>query len=62
MNFKEWHNKQLSGDPDTCPHKDWEKVAWNAAIDEAIKLKRKYDFSAGEVNSRHFIEQLEGLK
>lgn len=38
MNFEEWHDKQLNGDPDTCPHKDWERFAWDAALEEAAKV------------------------
>ena len=29
--FEEWHDQQLNGDPDNCPHKEWEFHAWQAA-------------------------------
>ena len=32
MTFDEWHQKQLDGDTDNCPHEAWERTAWDAAI------------------------------
>lgn len=32
MTFDEWHQKQLNGDADNCPHEAWERKAWDAAI------------------------------
>lgn len=38
--FEEWHSSQTheAYDHRDCPHIEWEKYAWNAAIDEAVNL------------------------
>jgi hypothetical protein len=28
--FEKWHDERLAGDPDNCPHKEWEWEAWKA--------------------------------
>lgn len=34
--WKKWHQLQLNGDPDICPHKAWEEVAFEAGWEAAI--------------------------
>jgi len=48
MNFDEWHemNTHSSYNSLDCPHYAWEKVAWDAAIEEAIKVaKEGHDYT-----------------
>jgi hypothetical protein len=34
MTFEEWHkNLCCPGCAETCPHKEWERLAWNAAVE-----------------------------
>ena len=36
MTFDEWHDAQLNGDPDRCPHEEWERKAWLAGRKAAL--------------------------
>ena len=37
MSFEEWHEKQNQPYPSQqCPHYNWEKFAWNAALAAAV--------------------------
>lgn len=45
MTFEEWHEEQNKPyDSHACPHYEWEKLAWNAAIKAATeKVRENYD-------------------
>lgn len=44
MTFEEWHESQTHKAYQSldCPHYAWEKFAWNAALDEAVKVVEDY--------------------
>ena len=52
MYFEEWHSSQTheAYDHRDCPHIGWEKVAWNAALDEAVKVVEKNAFPDGMID------------
>ena len=54
MNFDEWHESQTHKAYNSldCPHYAWEKAAWEAAIDEAVKVANE---SATEKVNDNFI-------
>ena len=55
MDFDEWHNKQLNGDPGNCPHEAWERGAWGAATHECADMlslnRSEAQLMAGEISA-----------
>ena len=47
MTFDEWHLSQTheAYDHRDCPHIDWERFAWNAAIDAVVEVVYKHNGS-----------------
>lgn len=66
--FEEWHESQLAEDYKAgrngyrCPHEEWERAAWNAALEEAARVVQGPLGPVSELGEQALIEAILALK